>query len=76
MTLKQLFKLFIKFDMSDCTGAIFTYLHGASLTLDLFLVRKLENFLENLSVESIYGAGLNISKSWFGDMTKIIAVDQ
>jgi len=43
MTSKQLFKIFIKFSMFDCIGAIFTYLHVASLTLGQFLVRKLKN---------------------------------
>jgi len=52
----------------------------------LFGVRKLKKFLENLPVitkqgnthwmESIVGAGLNISKSQIIDITRIIAVDQ
>jgi len=50
MTSKQLFKIFIKFNMFDCIGAIFTYLHGASLTLGPFFVSKLKKFLENLPV--------------------------
>jgi len=50
MTVQQLFKIFIKFNMFDCIGAIFTYLHEASLTLSPFLVRKLHFVLENLSV--------------------------
>ena len=50
MTLEQLFEIFIKLDMFDCIGAIFTYLHGASLSLGPFWVRKLKNFLENLPV--------------------------
>jgi hypothetical protein len=50
MSLKQLFKIFIKFSMFDCIGAIFTYLHVASLTLGQFLVRKLKKSLENLPV--------------------------
>jgi len=48
MILEQLLEIFIKFNMLDCIGAIFTYLHGASSTLVLFWVRKLKNFLENL----------------------------
>jgi len=50
MTWRQLFKIFIKFNMFDCIGAIFTYLHGASSTLGPFLVRKLKIFLGNLPV--------------------------
>jgi len=48
MTLKQLFKIFIKFNMFDCIGAIFICLHVASLILGPLLVRK--NFSENLPV--------------------------
>ena len=50
MSLKQLFKIFIKFRMFDFIGAIFTYLHVALLTLGQFLVRKLKKSLENLPV--------------------------
>jgi hypothetical protein len=50
MTLEQLFEIFIKFKWFDCIGEIFTYLHGASLTLGLFWVRKLKKILANLPV--------------------------
>jgi len=65
--------------MFDCIRAIFTYLHGASLTLGLFWVSNFIKFLENLPLlrmESIVGAGLNISKSRIIEMSKMIAVDQ
>jgi len=44
MTLEQLFEIFMTFSMFDGMGAIFTYLHGASLTLGLFWVSKLKQF--------------------------------
>jgi len=50
MTFEQLFKIFMKFNMFDCIGAIFTYRHGASSTLGPFWVMKLTFFIKNLPV--------------------------
>jgi len=50
MTLEQVFEIFITFKIIDGTRAIFTYLHGASLTVGPFWVRKLKKILENLTV--------------------------
>jgi len=50
MTSEQLFEIFINFNMFDCIGTIFIYLHGDSLTLGPFCVKKLQIFSENLPV--------------------------
>jgi len=50
MTFEQLFKIFMKFNMFDCIGAIFTYQHGASSTLGPFWVTKLIFSWKNLPV--------------------------
>jgi len=49
-TVEQLLEVLIKYDMFDCIGAVFTYLHEASFTLGPFWVRKLKtlNFLREL----------------------------
>jgi len=79
MTLQHILKKFIKLILFDCIGAIFTCVHGASLTFGPFWVRKLKKKMREPSrawIESIYGAGLNVSKSWIKGMTEILAVDQ
>jgi len=50
MTLKELFEIFIIFNMFDCIATIFAYLHASSSTLGSFWVRKLKNKIENLPV--------------------------
>jgi len=42
MTTKPLLKISIKFNMFDCIGAVFTYVHGTSSTLGPVWVRKLD----------------------------------
>ena len=56
---------------------MFTHLHGASLALGPFWVRKLKKKFKQPCrawIESIDGASLNISKSAVRDITRIIAV--
>jgi len=48
-------------NMLDCIGATFAYLHGASLTLGPFWVRKLKIFLERFSRRDFLGEP---SRAW------------
>jgi len=66
MTLEQLFEIFIKFNMFDCMRVIFVCLFVGFVNFRSVLGEETHKFLREPSrawIESIEGAGLNISKS-------------
>jgi len=79
MTSDQIFEIFIKFSTFDCIGAIFYISTWGFVSFRSVLGDKTHKNITEPSrawMESIVGAGLNISKSLITDMTRIIAVDQ
>jgi len=66
MTLEQLFEIFIKFNMFDCIRVIFVSLFVGFVNFRSVLDEETQKFLREPSrawIESIGGAGLNISET-------------